>query len=136
MLGLAADLLQNIFHKPLEFVFQILAVYLFVATPCLAGWIANGGKREEIGIPIAGSIMLSLLFGGLIYFFTDFQHLHHPITIFPKQVMVCMDRAQFVLPDPATYNIVFVSNLPGSNASSNSQAWTPEALRANRNSID
>jgi hypothetical protein len=28
----------------LEFIFQLLAIYLFVATPCFAGWIANGGK--------------------------------------------------------------------------------------------
>jgi hypothetical protein len=39
-----------------------------MATPCFAGWIASDGKREDIGIPIAGSSLLSLLFGGLIYF--------------------------------------------------------------------
>lgn len=53
----------------LESIFQILAVYLFAAAPCFAGWIANGGKREDVGIPIIGSILLSLLFGFLIYFF-------------------------------------------------------------------
>lgn len=53
----------------LESIFQVLAVYLFAATPCFAGWIANGGKREDVGIPIIGSILLSLLFGILIYFF-------------------------------------------------------------------
>jgi hypothetical protein len=52
----------------LESVFQILAVYLFAATPCFAGWIANGGKREHIGIPILASILLSLLFGTLLIF--------------------------------------------------------------------
>lgn len=50
----------------LESVFQILAVYLFAAMPCFAGWIANDGKREDIGIPILGSILLSLLFGALL----------------------------------------------------------------------
>jgi len=53
----------------LEFIFQILAVYLFAATPCFAGWIANGGKREDVEIPIFTSILLALLFGVLIYFF-------------------------------------------------------------------
>ena len=53
----------------LESVFQILAVYFFAATPCFASWIANGGKREDIGIPIFASVFLSLLFGALIYFF-------------------------------------------------------------------
>jgi len=51
----------------LESVFQILAVYLFAATPCFAGWIANGGKREEIGIPIVCSLLLFLVFGFLIF---------------------------------------------------------------------
>jgi hypothetical protein len=53
----------------LESVFQILAVYLFAATPCFAGWIANGGKREDVGIPILASIFLSLLFIVLLIFF-------------------------------------------------------------------
>ena len=56
-------------HNMLESVFQILAVYFFAATPCFAGWIANGGKKEDIGIPIFASVFLSLLFGALIYFF-------------------------------------------------------------------
>ena len=47
----------------LESVFQALAVYLFAATPCFVGWIANGGKREEVGIPIAASLLLSVVFG-------------------------------------------------------------------------
>jgi len=45
-------------------------VYLFAATPCFAGWIANGGKREDVGIPIVASLLLSVVFGVLIYFFT------------------------------------------------------------------
>jgi len=53
----------------LESVFQVLAVYFFAATPCFAGWIANGGKREDVGIPIVCSVLLALLFGVLIYFF-------------------------------------------------------------------
>ena len=53
----------------LESVFQVLAVYFFAATPCFAGWIANGGKREDVGIPIVCNILLALLFGALIYFF-------------------------------------------------------------------
>lgn len=56
-------------HAMLESVFQILAVYLFAATPCFAGWIANGGKREDVGIPILASVFLSLLFGVLLIFF-------------------------------------------------------------------
>jgi len=51
----------------LESIFQILAVYFFAATPCFAGWIANGGKREDIGVPIVLSVLLSLLFGFLIF---------------------------------------------------------------------
>jgi hypothetical protein len=54
----------------LESIFQILAVYLFAAMPCFPGWIANGGKREDVGIPIVASLLLSLLFGVLILFFT------------------------------------------------------------------
>ena len=54
----------------LESVFQVLAVYLFAATPCFAGWIANGGKREDVGIPIVASLATSVVFGVLIYFFT------------------------------------------------------------------
>jgi hypothetical protein len=50
----------------LESVFQILAVYFFAATPCFAGWIANGGKRDDIGLPIICSVLLSLLFVFLI----------------------------------------------------------------------
>ncbi|HKJ39714.1 MAG TPA: hypothetical protein VJ972_13135 [Anaerolineales bacterium] len=53
----------------LEAVFQLLAVYLFAATPCFAGWIANGGKREDVGIPIFASIVLTLVFLFLLYFF-------------------------------------------------------------------
>jgi hypothetical protein len=53
----------------LEYVFQLLAVYLFAATPCFAGWIANGGKREDVGIPVVASIMLTLVFLFLLYFF-------------------------------------------------------------------
>lgn len=85
MLGLAANLLQNIFHKPLGSVFQILAVYLFAATPCFAGWIANGGKREAIRIPIAGSIMRSFVVRRVDLFFSLIPN--NPIsliTIFPK----------------------------------------------------
>jgi hypothetical protein len=51
----------------LDYVFQFLAVYLFAAMPCFAGWIANGGKREDIEIPIVTSILLSLVFGVLIF---------------------------------------------------------------------
>lgn len=55
-------------HIMLESVFQILAVYLFAATPCFAGWIANNGKREDVGIPILASVLLSLIFGALLIF--------------------------------------------------------------------
>jgi hypothetical protein len=50
----------------LESAFQILGLYFFAATPCFIGWIANGGKREDIGIPIICSILLFLLFGAMI----------------------------------------------------------------------
>ena len=53
----------------LIFLSQLLAVYLFAATPCFAGWIANGGKRKDIGIPILGSIFLDILLMLMIYFF-------------------------------------------------------------------
>ena len=54
----------------LESVFQVLAVYLFAATPCFAGWIANGGRREDIGLPVFTSLLLSALFGVLLFLFT------------------------------------------------------------------
>lgn len=50
----------------LEPVFQALALYLFAATPCFAGWIANGGKREDIGIPLIASLLLTLALGLLL----------------------------------------------------------------------
>jgi hypothetical protein len=52
----------------LEFLFQLLAIYLFAATPCFAGWIANGGKWEEVGIPAIGSILLASIFTLLVFF--------------------------------------------------------------------
>ena len=56
-------------HIRLDFIIQILALYLFAAIPCFAGWVANGGKRDDIEIPIAGSVMLFLLFIVLNHFF-------------------------------------------------------------------
>ena len=53
----------------LEFLFQLLALYLFAATPWFAVWIANGGKWEDVGIPILGSIFLALILIPMIYFF-------------------------------------------------------------------
>lgn len=50
----------------LDSIFQILALYLFAATPCFAGWIANGGKWKDIDIPIICSVLLALLLGVLI----------------------------------------------------------------------
>lgn len=52
----------------LEAVFQFLAVYLFAAMPCFAGWIANGGMREDVGIPVVASIVLTLVFLFLLIF--------------------------------------------------------------------
>jgi hypothetical protein len=52
----------------IESLFQLLAIYIFATLPCFAGWIANGGKREDIGIPIFASILFSLLFGALLIF--------------------------------------------------------------------
>ena len=60
----------------LEFLFQLLAIYLFAATPWFAGWIANGGEWEDVGIPILGSIFLALILLPMIYFFFFFQNLH------------------------------------------------------------
>jgi hypothetical protein len=51
----------------LEFIFQLLAIYLFIATPCFAGWIANGGKWEDVGIPVFGSILLAIVFIPLVF---------------------------------------------------------------------
>ena len=53
----------------LEFLFQLLAIYLFAATPWFAGGIANGGKWEDVGIPMLGSIILAFILMPLIYFF-------------------------------------------------------------------
>jgi hypothetical protein len=49
-------------YDMLEFIFQLLTIYLFFATPCFAGWIANGGKWEEVGIPIICSIFPSVIY--------------------------------------------------------------------------
>lgn len=53
-------------HAMLEPVSQALALYLFAATPRFAGWIANGGKREDIGIPLIASLLLTLALGLLL----------------------------------------------------------------------
>jgi hypothetical protein len=53
----------------LNFLFQLLALYLFAATPWFAGWLANEGKWEDIGIPIIGSILLTTVLMFLIFFF-------------------------------------------------------------------
>lgn len=50
-------------------VFQFLALLIFASLPWFAGWIANGGKREDIGIPIIGSVVLTVVFLFLIYVF-------------------------------------------------------------------
>ncbi len=52
----------------LEFIFQILAIYLFAAVPLFAGWIANGGKWEDVGIPAIGSVLLAGVFTLLVFF--------------------------------------------------------------------
>jgi len=64
--------LHDFVYNPtmLESVFQVLAVYIFAATPCFAAWIANGGKREDFGLPVITSMLLFALFGVLIYFLT------------------------------------------------------------------
>jgi hypothetical protein len=56
-------------NSVLEFIFQLLAIYLFVATPCFAGWIANSGKWEDVGIPVIGSILLASVFIPLVFLF-------------------------------------------------------------------
>ena len=56
-------------HNMLNFVLQILALYLFAAIPCFAGWIANGAKKDDIGIAIVGSLLVFLLFGVLLFLF-------------------------------------------------------------------
>jgi len=53
----------------LVFLSQLLAIYLFAATPCFAGWVANGGKREDVGIPIISSMLLAALLMLLLSFF-------------------------------------------------------------------
>ncbi len=53
----------------LNFLLQLIAIYLFAATPCFAGWIANGGKREDIGIPILSSVVLACIFILMVFFF-------------------------------------------------------------------
>jgi hypothetical protein len=66
MLGTKFGRLTVYNHAMLESIFQVLAVYLFAATPCFSGWIANGGKRDDIGVPLICSVLLALLFGALI----------------------------------------------------------------------
>jgi hypothetical protein len=56
-------------HRVLNFLFQLLAIYLFAATPWFAGWIANDGKWQDVGIPIVGSIFLFVVLMFLIFFF-------------------------------------------------------------------
>jgi hypothetical protein len=52
----------------LEFIFQLLPSFLFAATPCFAGWIANGGKWEDVGIPAIGSILFASVLTLLFFF--------------------------------------------------------------------
>jgi len=54
----------------LNFLFQLLALYLFAAIPWFAGWIANGGKREDVEIPIFGSIFLIAILMPVVFFFS------------------------------------------------------------------
>jgi hypothetical protein len=69
-INLAAYLGRLFYNRcMLEFVFQLLAIYLFSAIPCFAGWIANGGKWEDIAIPVIGSIFLSGILTLFVYFF-------------------------------------------------------------------
>jgi hypothetical protein len=51
------------------FIFQLLTIYVYLAIPCFAGWIANGGKREDVNTPIIGSILFAGIFS-MIFFFT------------------------------------------------------------------
>ncbi len=53
----------------LEFLFQLIVIYLFAAIPWFAGWIANGGEWEDVGIPILGSNFLALILIPTIYLF-------------------------------------------------------------------
>jgi hypothetical protein len=71
VVGHCVSRLLRFVYNPYMLIFlsQLLAIYLFAATPCFAGWIANGGKREDIGIPIICSIFLATLLMILIYFF-------------------------------------------------------------------
>ncbi len=41
----------------MNFISQLLAMHLFSATPIFAGWIVNGGRREDVVIPIVGSFV-------------------------------------------------------------------------------
>jgi len=51
-----------------NFISQLLAIYLFSATPFFAGWIANGGRREDVAIPIVGSLVFSLVLLLFLFF--------------------------------------------------------------------
>lgn len=116
-------------HVMLEPVFQILAVYLFAATPCFAGWIANGGKRDDIGIPIVTSILLFLLFGVLILFFKWFPKLPLPYNNLSGihnslhgSSTVCIARSNNLM-------YLLTANLPGSSASPNPVALAMHSAR-------
>lgn len=54
-------------YDMLEFIFQLLTIYLFFATPCFASWIANGGKWEDVGIPVIGSVLFAIVFIPLVF---------------------------------------------------------------------
>jgi hypothetical protein len=53
----------------IETLLQLLGIYLFAAVPWFVGWIANGGKREDVAIPFIGSVLLTCLLIPLFYFF-------------------------------------------------------------------
>jgi len=54
--------------RMLNFIFKLLTIYLFFATPFFAGWIANGGKREDVAIPIVGSLIFSVVLFLFLFF--------------------------------------------------------------------
>jgi len=47
---------------------QLLTIYLFAALPCFVAWIANGNKKEDIWMPMIGSLLLAAILSVVFLF--------------------------------------------------------------------
>lgn len=109
----------------IESLFQLLAIYIFAALPCFAGWIANGGKREDIGIPILASILLSLLFVAMLIFSRSSPTFHQSHNNFCGVSCGLHGSRMVRIARSNSLQYCFVSRCFGCGRPSISQACTP-----------